>query len=49
MNVNLGMLTEVCHLCGECLYEEWGFWSHPEDFDWGIPSEELSAAEPEPR
>lgn len=35
MNVNIGMLSEVCPYCGEVLAWEWGFWSHPEDFHWG--------------
>ena len=35
MIVNIGMLTEVCPFCGECLWEEWGFWECPEDFHWG--------------
>ncbi len=41
MIVNIGFLSEVCPHCGEVLWEEWGFWSHPEDFNWEIVSVEI--------
>ena len=41
MIVNIGMLSEVCPFCGEVLAWEWGFWCRPDDFDWGIVSEEI--------
>ena len=39
--VNIGMLSEVCPFCFEVLAWEWGFWSHPDDFDWGVPSYDI--------
>ncbi len=41
MNVNIGMMSEVCPHCGEVLAWEWGFWTHPDDFGWSIDSVEI--------